>query len=304
MGIRETWLVMVLACAASACGKSGLESFADDYCSLVEPCCKAAGLKGDGQQCRQIFEAFGTLGSFDKSAANDCLEQARAASTQPDFCDGRYEPEPCNRVITSKSGGRGSKKPGEPCEDDDDCAASPEGEVECASTSVDGMTVQKCQLQIKGKAGDKPCVATIDGSFRSLSGSFGDDIPRRAYLCDVADGLRCSDDDACVRIAAVGEACTSAFDSYACTTDGRCDDSANKCVARAAEGSACTPSLRDECVQKAYCDAASKTCTATRPAGTACDVDDQCASRTCVNGKCGTDSLSSFGLQVYCGDDE
>lgn len=278
----------------TACGGSKIDGFASSYCDLLKPCCASAGLRTDGAQCRQLISAFGS--NYNSTAGDQCLAALRAASQQADYCSGGFNVPACDSAFGTK---RGSKKPGESCKSDSDCAAASEGEVTCRSASFGQSNDETCRLEIVGKQGDMPCVGTVEGDVTSYTSS---DEVTRGYLCKVANGVWCdSNTKACAAIPRVGEACASSFASYGCTEDARCDTTIGKCVARTPLGSMCS-GTRDECAQGAYCDGASTKCTATRSIGTACSEDDQCASGNCADGKCANDGFTTIGLTFVCGE--
>lgn len=284
--------------ALAGCGGSSASSFVSEYCDLVAPCCKAEGLKTDGKQCRALYGALSGAASYDAEAGDECLAQVRAAKDQADFCSVGFSPVACDRAFEARPSG--SRKPGETCDQTRDCAGSAEGSVECETNFVGDVNIRKCQVQIIGKAGDGPCLATVDGRFTSYVSSSSNDVLARGYLCRVADGLHCEEDRGCVVISGIGGSCTSDFDPYACTADGRCDTKIGKCVARTAQGAPCEPSA-DQCVAKNYCDSASMTCKPTLAVGAACTDSDECSSSNCVNSKCDNDGLTDFGLDFVCG---
>jgi hypothetical protein len=272
-------------------GASSTAEFIASYCDLIAPCCSMAGLKGDGQQCRVLLSAF-TPGMYNPSAGESCLSSLRAATGRADFCSD-LGGAACDDAFPDSSG---TKKPGETCTQDDDCASSSEGKVRCQRLSTGGAEIRKCQLQVAGKEADQPCVGNIDGNVTTFVFAGGSDIPSRAYLCRVADGLYCDrTTQACTRFKAIGAACAGTNE---CGSSGVCDGS-RKCVARKNVGEACT--LGSECVAGAFCQATSMTCAAGLASGAACSVANECKSSSCVNGKCEGDVPPNFGLALLCG---
>jgi hypothetical protein len=283
------------SCGGDADSASG---FAAAYCDLIKPCCAMAKLRTDGKQCQLLFGAFGGQASYNKEAGETCLAEARAAAGRTDFCTmvESNEPSACDRVFSSG----GKKQPGEACTDDDECAPSSEGSVECQSSfGVGGAEVRKCQLVVKGKEGDKPCVGTKEGN-----ATFGnvnlDDVPAKGYLCHVADGLRCdSTTDTCVKLKAAGEACLGDND---CVRTAFCESTMDKCTNRKAVGAACMPSFNNqECVAGGWCSETTRMCAAQVADGGACTEDDECTSGNCVNDKCDKGFGGELGLALICG---
>jgi len=274
-------------------GAGSSSEFVSSYCDLLKPCCAMAKLHTDGKQCRAFLGAFAPA-MYNAAAGEACLARLRAASAKADYCSG--EDWDCEGAFPDQAAG--AKKPGEACSDDEECAPSAEGKVKCHRVSSGGAEIRKCQVQVTGKEGDKPCVGTVEGSVTIYQGG-GTDVAPKGYLCRVADGLHCdSDTESCVRFKAVGEACMG-FDD--CGSTGQCES--GKCVARKAIGEACTGgfSARGECVEGAFCQESSMTCAAKLGHGTACTDNDQCKSEDCSNGMCKGDVVVDFGLALFCG---
>jgi hypothetical protein len=283
---KSLGLLLALS-AALACGKSDSEKFADDYCAEVAKCCAEAKLPGDGATCRMLMSFASAGSSFNTQAGDACLADMRSQVSAGTFC-AELGTSACDAVFDS---GSGNKKPGETCDFDDECAPSSEGDVKCASVSVDGAFIDKCQVQIPGKAGDSPCVGTKDGSMTMYyHTSNATDVLPRGYICDMANGLRCKD-GTCTALPKVGEACDYVND---CVRDAYCDYAADKCAARIPAGGACSGSNSDECVEGYYCD---KQCVAKLDNGASCTSGSVCKSGSCANGACS----GNFGLSLMCG---
>jgi hypothetical protein len=284
---------IALALTVVSCGKSGgsaagnKDQFISQLCAEFSDCCKAAGRPSDGAQCRAFYGAFAPATGYDQSAATACLDEVRA--TGGNKCEEISGNTPsCNKVFQSS----GTKKPGETCETDSDCAPPDAGEATCVSNYVNGATIQQCQTQLVGKVGSSPCVATIDGN-TSFS-SNGEQIPASGYTCSLADGLACDDaSQACTALGAVGEPCASGF--YECVSGAYC--ALGTCKPRVALGSPCTTDR--DCVEGAACSSGGDTCVALRGAGEACTTSTECASRNCTNQKCA--ALNDLALTFLCG---
>jgi hypothetical protein len=288
----------LLALSGLTCGDGGgaetASAFVQSFCGVLKPCCTMAGLPGNGLFCTV---GAGVVPGYNKQAGAACLAELRAAAAKSDFCqnvDGNM-PASCDAAFEETN--NGSKKPGEACDDDEDCAASTEGKVSCETAFTGGAQIRKCQVQVKGKAGDMPCVGTIEGN-TTFYNNIGTDVLPRGYLCDLAAGVRCdSASDACVALKTVGEACSGS--SNECVTTAYCDTTQRKCAERKPAGAMCTTSFsQPQCGDGLYCSAA-KACDAQVGNGAACSDDDQCRSGQCVNMKC--DSSSSFTLSLFCG---
>jgi len=272
--------------------------FAAAYCDLLKPCCAMANLRTDGKQCQLFFGAFVGGAKFNTEAGDACLAATRALSSRPDFCKNLDAPETaaCEKVFEQPGG---SKQPGETCTDAFECAKSTEGEVDCETEfGPGGAQVRKCQLAIRGKEGDKPCVGTKEEDFTSRNLSL-DDVPARGYLCDTADGLRCdTTNHTCVKLKPAGEPCTSS--STECVRTAYCDTAADRCTDRKSPGAACTSASfsNEECAAGNWCGPA-RICAAQVANGAACTAMQECQSENCLNMKC--EPNSDLGLAFVCG---
>lgn len=300
----------LLAGACSSSSSSGASDFVGQYCDLEMPCCAKAGLSTNGSQCRAFLGAFTNSSSYDAAKGDACLKEMRAAQSNPDFCTGSSSLAPsCNGVFATSGGG--TKKPGEACDTDSNCATSSQGKVRCASSyDSKGARTSVCQLQIPGKEGDAPCGGTIDGNSTYFSGSSSSGAPpAQIFTCDVKDGIYCKSSFAtdappasCTRIAAIGAACEGSSSSYACVKGAYCDFVTSTCKAKASVGQPCSGS--DTCADGAYCDTSSgssSTCLAQLAEGADCTSSSQCISDTCNNKKCAKGSTGDLGLAFICG---
>lgn len=282
------------ATLALGCGKSDAEKFADSWCGEVAKCCSQAGLPGDGKMCHQWMSFASAGGSYSSQGGEACLAEMRSEIGAGTFCTD-LGLSACDSAFGSRSG---SKKPGETCKSDGDCAPSSEGTVVCASLYVDSVFIDKCQVRMPGKAGDTPCVGTQDGAvFMSSSTSDATDVPPRGFVCDLASGVQCKS-GSCVALGAVGATCSYTSD---CVRSAFCDYAKDLCTARVAAGATCTGSDSAECVDGAYCPTSSKQCTAKAANGASCTTSSMCLSDYCSNSTCQGDSGSNFGLSLYCG---
>jgi len=285
------WGWVCVGCGNDDSGAANTNDFIAQLCAELSDCCKAAGRPSDGAQCRAFYGAFASGAKYDAASGNACLSEVHALGAGK--CESSSTNTPsCRKVFSTSSSG--SKKPGEACDNDDDCAASDQGEVECVSHYVNGSTLQQCQVRITGQKGSSPCVGTVDGNVTFYSGS-SDAVPSTGYLCHVSDGLTCNGTSGeCEALGAVGEACTSS--SYACVEDAYCSTE-SKCAPRIAAGSPCQGS--NSCAVGAYCKSDTQTCTAQAATGAACDKNEECVSKSCVNQKC--DAEDNLSLAFLCG---
>jgi hypothetical protein len=284
-----------LAIACFACGSSARDSFIGQYCDLLKPCCTAAGLRGDGQQCRLLF-SFASSG-YNAKAGDTCLAEIKAMPTEMRCAALTMDSPACSMVFPST----GTKAPGETCSSDSDCALASQGKVSCAFAFSGTTTIQKCQVQIRGQEGSSPCVGTVNGAATSFVVG-ATDVLSLGYLCYLDEGLRCQDGVGCVRLKAVGQTCVDQF-SGECVLDARCDSTQQTCVARKQVGATCT-GAQDECLATAYCKSPALTCSPKVANGAACMSSDECMSGNCdtttATGMCKS-GLEDFGLALLCG---
>lgn len=297
MRIKLAFLASAVLLHAVGCGKSDVEKFADEYCGEVAKCCKKFAM-GDGGMCRTLFGMPGAEDAYDKSAGNACLAETRALVAAGTFCS---PPEnassPCESVFEDRGGGK--QQPGQTCDFDSDCAPASAGTVACASTYDGSDWTSKCQVRLRGKAGD-PCLGTQDGDlFSSIGSATSGDIAPQGYVCHTADGLECTS-GTCASLATVGGTCSYSDD---CVRDAFCEGTNRQCVARVAAGAACTGGDDVECVDGYYCPATSpRQCTATLPLGATCGAGAECQSGNCESGACGLDMAGTFGWALLCAD--
>lgn len=169
------------------------------------------------------------------------------------------------------------------------CASTEDGEGDCASGFVDGVSVSQCQIRVSGQEGDSPCVATREGN--TIFGSSGEGVPLLGYVCDVADGLYC-DGTSCVPLVAVGDACGGTEE---CVRTAYCE--VDTCSARLPAGAECSGN-GEECREGHYCDSLGYVCAELGGHGAACELDEQCRSEACDGGACvGDDDLL---LRIVC----
>ncbi len=267
---------------------SSVEQFANDYCALLMPCCKEAGLSSDPSSCEMLIGWVAAEGTFNESKGNECLAVVRAASSEPDFCSMDFDDEgACEDVFGGRSG---STQPGGTCEMDSDCASSAQGEGSCMSYYDGDVRRTVCMVMADGAAGDGPCVATKDGNVTWYSPGDGPP-PALGYVCDQGKGTYCDGGTKkCEPLVAIGSDCSF---GTPCVQGAFC--SSGTCQPTLPAGSACT--IDDECGEKHYCD---EFCIAQLPAGSPCTSSSQCQGGWCTNDKCeGSDNI---GLAFMCGE--
>jgi hypothetical protein len=285
-------LLAALVVVAPACGNgNGGGKFAEVYCAEAAKCCTQLGISGNGQLCRFMLSAAPA-----NAATDACLAEMHAQVAAGTFCSHDGPSEACNAAFSSSA--TGNKKPGETCDTDSECAPSSDGKVLCASRFIDDVWIHKCQVQMRGQAGDGPCLGTQDGAvFSSLTTSPVTDVASRGYVCDTADGVECASDK-CVALASLGQSCAYSND---CVRTAFCD-SKDRCVARVAAGATCTGADSDECAIGYYCpDASPRQCNAQVGTGASCSSEAMCKSNTCVDGTCKPNMLETFGWALICG---
>jgi hypothetical protein len=278
-----------LAVACNSDKQDPAVAFIVRYCDVYKPCCTAAGLPGDGAACRGLFmSTLSAQSRYDATAGESCLAALQATADQPGFCAGDVAtPSVCAQAFGGATGA---------CVEDTDCPPSDQGDVRCVSSTMNGMVLRQCQIQMRGQLGSTPCLGSMRGGITLYSGTSDGSIPATAILCDAADGLRC-DGTACVALAAAGEGCSGL--SEECVEGDFCDVTVGQCAARQPIGGACIGQAL-ECADGAYCDEGSAACVAQRDVGAACTDNGQC-----LTGNCGADSTCAptptGGANPFCG---
>jgi hypothetical protein len=283
-------LVSGLGCSKD---KNAAETFVDNYCAEVTKCCAGANLLADGKACRNQWALYALAGPYDAKAGGACLSEVRSQVSAGTFCKslGRSFPATCAAVYGG--GGSGGKQPGDACRYDSDCATSSEGDVVCASANIAGTFVSRCQVRIRGTAGSRPCAGTQEaGGFVNYSDPNAYEVPAKAYVCNLADGIQCWYGN-CVALVAVGGPCDL---SNACVRSAYCHS--GTCTTRIAAGSTCTGGDSAECADGNFCDSSSKQCTGKVANGGRCTDSAMCQSAYCLNNSCAEDQS---GLSSACG---
>lgn len=296
---------------SSATASEFAASYADLICAKLAPCCAAKGFDGSGTQCRALVAGSASSDKVDASAydpakGQKCLAEMKVALEGQDVCaqgtkiDDTGAPS-CENVLPVKGGGKAA---GEPCSEDDECAAISGAEVECYKTTQftngGSQQISYCRSFKPGKEGDGPCFWTIDGNSRSSSLSSDEQISQ-GVSCDLADGLYCAGGSSsgapskCKRILE---------DGVACSFSDRCKDtsfcSGGECMPRLAVGVSCAESSL-ACTESAYCDSKAKVCAEKKAEGKACEFNEECEG-ICNNGLCeASGSLEDFGFLLLCG---
>ncbi len=298
------------ACSSSGSSASSQQGFAQQFCSLYEPCCADAGLPTSGQACTQLVGS--TMATYNAASGQQCLNELKQAQSQPGFCALSPSVAPaCSSVFSTSgsAGGNGSSAgsvpPGSACKTDADCTPASGGGATCLFDGFgDGGASQQVCVQTlpSTTAGQGPCIGTKNGSSTSYSYGGTAGPPAKGYICDNASGLSCDVTTMkCAPLVATGGACSSDLE---CTSADYCAFSSTgtsgpACAPRIADGSSCAGSLLSACQPTSYCNMTTSLCTASLPAGAACTTGEACASRLCSSGKCS--SASSLTVGLLCG---
>jgi hypothetical protein len=218
------------------------EAFLTDYCAIISECCsKELSVPKDDLACKKRIPLLDPKMVGDAQARTACLEQLRKVTASNDFCSdfGNFDQPACPDARRKEL--LGAKKQGEPCATIGDCAPSFEGVVSCDSV---------CQVTKRGKEGDGPCVATVDGGAETRLK--GETKGPELFICHLRDELVCdSTSKKCIKPV---------------TSEGKCKDS-------------------DECIAGFYCNKDTDACAVRRSNGNACDDDEQCQGK-CIDGYC------------------
>jgi hypothetical protein len=210
--------------------------YTDMYCALLAPCCAAAGRPDGAATCRATLVPPSPP-PYRPDMAASCLTLLRAAADTPTFCTAGVAAAAatCARVFSAVVA---SQRLGEPCPDTAHCLLSPQGPVTCAGP----MGMGRCQVALRGREGDGPCVATVGGPLVVPGGDLVG-TSAKGYQCHVTDGLYCDDATAaCARSKPAGAACTSFGE---CGPTHYCEDGSGRCTPRKREGAPCA--VDEEC---------------------------------------------------------
>lgn len=273
-------------------------AYAHALCDDLARCCADNAIGFDLNACLAV--AIGRAQSsyvnpgksagltYDPAAAGECVARTRKATqacawTTEDARIGNYS---CSKVYV------GTKKPGEACEEQNDCASSPEGIVTCTPWSIptgDGGRVegQQCTLLRRAASRGDSCDYSGPDHPSALADCFtpeGD-----ALLCDATTKT-------CQPPAPIGATCS--YGSY-CTDDAYCTATSSSapglCARKLGVGQACADNT--QCEPQLWCDT-SEVCAARKPPGAACEYSAECASRYCSKSKCLSNAV---GLPDRCG---
>ena len=274
-------------------GADTAAAFDTSYCNLIARCCGTQGLPADGKSCNELFSAASAEETYDSSSGAACLTAANnAANADPAWCaKSAYEAVnlACNTVFTPKPGAVAA---GAACTADSDCAF-PTGSKASCTGSTSGKI---CQVQTPGKAGDSPCVGTLDPSgvtfFTNVSGS----PPAQGYICAESDGVYCASGGKCTALVAVGASCAG---NATCAVGASCNFTNQQCEAPVAMGASC--SAGQACATGTYCDS-TNVCSAQLATGAACTSNLACVSTECKNDVCADDASSGSIVTAFlCG---
>jgi hypothetical protein len=271
-----------------------LIDYASAVCAMYEPCCEAQSLGYDAAGCTEWYRKvtaayFG--GEFRADKARECLEAVEEAfGADPDRCANVVAFDEATLRETCREAFGAAPRSGSPlggsCLLGADCASAPEGEGD-----GDGNVIcysGTCLLERKGKAGDGPCY---------LGGNSGiDGVPDVAVTCHAADGLWCDRGaNVCAPQVEAGGRCPF---GNACKAGALC--SGGTCLALPGPGERCLnaiPGAGGFCRAGSACDVASLTCSAPLAEGAACREPAQCASGSCMGGRC---TKADFTRSLNC----
>jgi hypothetical protein len=242
-------------------------SYADLYCNGVAPCCKATGQANDVDACRQFVGVLGiafSKGKFSQANADQCLSELRAWDCNTDT------PDSCSRIF------EGTVQPGGSCSTSQDCARPVDGDVTChwtGSSSSDGT----CKT-VPTPATGQPC-------------GFDAYTDTEYYKCEDDPALYCDNGTCSARIA-LGQPCASGSCVAGATCASDSTSTQTVCVAQVAVGGDCSSV---ECVDEAYCDSSSNLCVAKKAEGEACTTFSECL------GFCDSDTSKCVGSSSSAG---
>jgi hypothetical protein len=201
---------LAIACSPG-CGKSDSEKFVDSYCAEVAKCCGQEGKAADGKTCHNLMTVFSAAGTYNSANGDACLAEMRSETSTGTFCaqlnagSSASSSSPCDAVFGNAS--TGSKKVGETCDFDFDCATPSTGQVGC--------NLGVCTVLLAAGGACTFAAECVHGAF-----------------CDSSKSV-CAD-----RVAA-GGTCTGR-DSAECVDGYYCPSGSLHCTAQVAAGAACT----------------------------------------------------------------
>jgi hypothetical protein len=230
-------------------------------CDNMAGCCgKNAAAYSEAQCVAGIMAAYQkpTDTRYDPQAGGTCVQQAAevASDCTADASKVASWETACASAFV------GTKAPGQPCQNSQQCAPPSEGVAVCD---------EKCEAITRGRAGD-PCRETCFESGGALASCT--DFQTGA-ACFTSDGLYCSSQGACAPLAGLGQNCTDGND---CASGTYCDGAPGKCAPDVPIGGNCGDG--ETCVSGANCNDAGQ-CFATLANGDTCVSDADCTSGAC-----------------------
>jgi len=274
------------------------QKYADAICNNSGPCCQKYGFPYDASKCsaglraeleKDLGEIAAVQGvAYDAAKAGECVAWVKKIVTQciVNEADVEAMQKTCSAVW------KGSRKEGEACTTDSQCAGADTGQVECNETFVDGgfsgtctkPTTSQAVRGVKGSACNSTCYSSTYGSECSGGGGTGGGGPTPGPAeCWIDDGLQCDDATyTCVDLVAEGQPCSW---SDFCVKSAWCNS--GTCTPRSPVGGECAAAMMTTaCVDGAYCDEGTKKCVAQVPEGSPCTSGEQCATSRCESNKC------------------
>jgi hypothetical protein len=319
--VQEVGCAVLLILCAIACGDdtsstSGGMSYAGgpvpqadlpatlarSVCNGLKPCCEQAGFPFNASTCENTFSSAlsETLAaadennySYDPAAAGACLRALEDAGGG--VCTDQMQSSTAD--ATCDSAFEGHVPPGGACHAGIECAGPADADIECR---MDGKAqTGTCFVEARVGEGD-PCfwTCTQTGNAYSCGGSGSlDDKSGERQRCFTNDGLHCSSDGVCTRLAPRGEACDG---DQSCEAGLYCNFESSVCEDLLGEGDACVFS---GCAEDLYCK--NDVCVPKLSLGSPCMIfQDECAGGTCDNGTCveagSLDDLADVGLAFIC----
>jgi hypothetical protein len=276
-----------------------VDAFLESLCSSALSCCVTIGRsEASVEDCTAQLKALSvgrTPRGYDPEAGDACLA-ALASAEQSGQCWalGLTPGHPC---LESFGAHYGTSGPGEPCQDDSDCALPSEGTSICLRFS------DTCQVLLPGKEGDGPCVAQLDRPDDVASKLdilyYGNESIATGYVCSHHDNLICGPSQTCEPKFTEGSACES---REQCVSSLYCGD--DICRPYLEPGATCAGEMGGGlCDAAGYCNAFTSTCEARLPPGSPCSENYECETDACIQDVCSAmsgDDLLTLGL-FLCG---
>jgi hypothetical protein len=275
------------SCEASQAVLQFASEIARAFCEEHQQCCSTAGYAAPSN-CESIFltESLRELvpaecagGKLVPAVASECIRAYRVYASACGGNDGSGDPKRASEELSAACRGvvMGTSGLGEPCENSLFCAPAPDTEVSCVQYGYDDFQTTWCMHDKRVGLGE---------SCKSA--------PRSPYDVKCEEGLNCSLDRICIEPRPLGSRCDHWKE---CAQGSDCVD--GECVALLALGAPCTPGTGPGCTGLSFCTEAG-VCGYGSALGDACREHTECASGSCVDGRCAPGNVIAYLFRLHC----